>query len=279
MNDSNEKGSALERATRAIEEMVIRSQPGLAQAPFSIEPNARIPCSGVLLEFDLLVRINQGSPYETHHVFECKNWRDPVDRNAVTIFGDKMEALGAARGTLIGRSFTKDAEIQAKKFKNLELVSFNEDLWGPIRAMQFDVTSHHFTRFQVHVTRRAGTPEAPEPDWLTVVCRFGPRTLSFMDLVHQLANEWLAQTGVMKKDTGVHKGSGQPAWEMDPGELVAGAWDVVLVHIDFDYVVKIRPARLVSTFSIDRRGRFARFECDKDDEDKDDIAVEVLGRP
>lgn len=83
----------------------------------------------------------------------------------------------------------------------------------------------------------------------------------------------------MKKDTGVHKGSGQPAREMDPGALVAGAWDVVLVHLDFDYVVKIRPERLVSTFSIDKRGRFARFECDTDDEDKDDIAVEVLGKP
>lgn len=149
MSDSAEKGDALERATRAIEEMVIRAQPGIAQAPFSIQPRAHLKKGDQAFEIDLLVRINEKSPYETQHFFECKNWKDPVDRNVVTIFARKMTALGAARGTIIGRKFTSEAVLEAKQTPNLELVAFTDDVWSPFRApsVKFRTDAHIFPTF------------------------------------------------------------------------------------------------------------------------------------
>ncbi len=179
MNEANEKGAALERATKAIEEMVIRSHPGLAQAPLSIRPNAIIVRNGVRHEIDPLVRINEGSPYETLQIFECKNWQEPVDKNAVTIFADKVEALNAARGTLIGRSFTRDAKAQAQSKSKLELVTFDEDIWLPLSTMHLQGTGYHLTRFKAHVGRPVGTPDIPEPEWTSAACRYAGREPTF----------------------------------------------------------------------------------------------------
>jgi hypothetical protein len=103
--------------------------------------------------------------------------------------------------------------------------------------------------------------------------------LPFVHLAQELANQWLQESGAFQKGVGSHTGSGNPAWAFAPGELIVGAWEVDTVTLDFDYSISIRPARLVSTFSIERRGRFARFECDPDPMDGTLFGVEVLGKP
>jgi hypothetical protein len=280
MEQSNAKGAALERAVHAIEEMVIKENPALARAPFVLEPNAIISVNGVRHEIDLLVRINGGTFYETMHLFECKNRAEPAGKNDVIILAAKVAALGAAKGTLVARAFTSDGEAQARQHPSIVLVPFTDEVWGPIGSMSFDVTSHEFTRFQTSVVRPNGAPESPPPDWQTVMCLFGNRHLSFTELCHQLANEWLKRSGVMRRlPRGEHRGSAQPAWKLGPGELIAGNWSIEHLRLDFDYLVKIRPTRLVSTFSVEKHGRFARYECEKDELGGPELAVEVLGHP
>jgi hypothetical protein len=280
MADSNAKGAALERAVHAIEEMIIRSSPSLAKAPFKLEPNAIVNVAGVRHEIDLLVRVNGGTPYESLHIFECKNRQDAVNKNDVIILAAKVSAMGAARGALVAREFTQDASAQAKQFPSIALVPFTDEVWGPIGSLVMEVTSHEFTRFHVTVMRRSGTQERPAPEWEKSTCMFEGKVYLFPDLAHELANRWLVQSDALTRiPPGERHGTARPAWEFDPGELKIGDWEVANLVFDFDYRVVIRPARLVSTFSVEQRGRFARFECDRDATDGTEIAVEVLGRP
>jgi hypothetical protein len=276
--DPNAKGTALERATRAIEEMVIRSDPKLAQASFSIETRARIPVGELSYEFDVLVRMNEGTNYSSIHVFECKNWSKPVDRPAVTIFADKMRRIGAARGTIVARSFTRDATLQAKETPHLELVPFDDDIWIPLGAIQASGISHHFTRLLLTAIRFPDAPDSPEPNWLTAIASFNGEIASVTSLAQDLARRYLAESGAFRRPEGDHNGTANPTFEFGPGELTVGGWPIKYFSLDFDYSVSLRPARLVSTFSIEKRGRFARFECEKDSFDGTEIAIEVVGK-
>lgn len=280
MKSSNAKGAALERAVHAIEEMVIRENPALAKAPFVLESNALLSVNGVRHEIDLLVRINGGTLYETMHLFECKNRAEPVGKNDVIILAAKVAAVGAAKGTLVARAFTSDAEALARQHPSIALVPFTDEVWGPIGAMNFDVTSHEFTRFQTSVVRPPGAPDSTPPEWRSVMCLFGNRHLSFTALCHQLANEWLERSGAFRQlPRGEHRGSAQHTWTFGQGELIAGNWAIEHLRLDFDYLVKIRPTRLVSTFSVEKHGRFARYECEMDGPGGPELAVEVLGHP
>jgi hypothetical protein len=66
---------------------------------------------------------------------------------------------------------------------------------------------------------------------------------------------------------------------MDAGELLVGEWDVCALDLDFDYVVDVQAMRVVSTFSIEKRGRFARLEAPPDEVTGSRIALEVVGPP
>ena len=279
MSDATEKGDALERATRAIEEMVIRAQPGIAQAPFTIQPKARLKKGDQSFEIDLLVRINEGSPYETQHFFECKNWKDPVDRNVVTIFARKMTAFGAARGTIVGRRFTDEAVLEAKLTPNLELVTFTDDVWSAFGSIEASNFSHHFTRFQTSAHRAVGLPPSPQPDFLTAPCIFAGRSTTFTEVAHGLANRHLAESGELSKDVGHYTGTHAIRAELDVGELIVGDWEIQFLDLDFDFVIDVQAMRVVSIFSIEKRGRFMRLEAPPDVVTGTRIALEVVGPP
>lgn len=95
INRLDAKGAALERAVHAIEEMVIRENPALAEAPFLLELNAVLSVNGVRHEIDLLVRINSGIFYEAMHLFECKNRADPACKSDVMLLAAKVATVGA----------------------------------------------------------------------------------------------------------------------------------------------------------------------------------------
>ncbi|MCX6952673.1 MAG: hypothetical protein NTV51_10990, partial [Verrucomicrobia bacterium] len=130
-DDPNIKGTALERAVEAIEAMVIRAHPGLSEAPFTIQPRANVRCGEQTYKVDVYVKIHEGMIYEKRHIFECKNWKDPVPLEVIPLFVRKMVAIGAT-GTIVGRKFTEDAKREAKLTPGLDLVHFDDDIWAPI---------------------------------------------------------------------------------------------------------------------------------------------------
>ena len=126
MTTPQEKGDALEVAVRAIEELILRTSPGVKEKTYLIESKKIVIRGGVRHEMDLLVTFDLGPGYEPVYIFECKNWKDAVGKNEIIVFAEKISAIGAQRGFFVAKSFTADAVAQASKEPRMELVTAAE---------------------------------------------------------------------------------------------------------------------------------------------------------
>lgn len=121
-----EKGNILEAAVAAIEWHILDTSPNLREKTFVIESKKIVNVGDVHHEIDIFVTIDLGQGYKSIFIFECKNWRDAVGKDPVIVFSEKVKAIGATRGFMVARSFTKDAEAQAEKDERLTLVLASE---------------------------------------------------------------------------------------------------------------------------------------------------------
>jgi hypothetical protein len=113
--DSNQKGNVLESAVLAIEQAILRSVPTAAGQNQTIESRKLVNVDGVRHEIDVYVTVNFAHGYCAIFIFECKNWAQPVGKNEIIVFSEKIAAIGAAYGYFVARSFTSDARAQAEK--------------------------------------------------------------------------------------------------------------------------------------------------------------------
>src|SRR5579884_2636576 len=91
---SIEKGHSLERAVSLIQEAILKADPQLQGAEFSIERNKTFVIDGVRHEVDVWVETHPKSHYHSSFLFECKNWQSPVGKNEVIILSEKVKVLG-----------------------------------------------------------------------------------------------------------------------------------------------------------------------------------------
>jgi hypothetical protein len=119
---SHEKGRSLENAVRFIQQTILESDPILKGTKFSIETNKIVVIAGVRNELDVYIKTLAGSHYESSWVFECKNWKKPVGKNEVIVLAKKIDSVGANRGFLVARRFSRDARAQAEQDGRLSLV-------------------------------------------------------------------------------------------------------------------------------------------------------------
>jgi hypothetical protein len=127
--DNAQKGRELENAVALIQRSILASDPKVKGTRFSIETKRVVIISGVRHEIDVLVKTLPGSNYESTWIFECKNWKKPVGKNDIIILAEKVGVIGAARGFLVARSFSKDAVAQAKLDTRLKLTTFERRDW------------------------------------------------------------------------------------------------------------------------------------------------------
>lgn len=134
----HQKGDNLENAVSLIESKILRSNPKLADLPLSISTKRIFVIEGVRHEVDVYVEIDIGNGYKSIFIFECKNWKDPVNKNEIIIFEEKIKALNAQNGYFIAKSYTKDAEAQANQYKRMELFNVSEenDLLNELKDFQ-----------------------------------------------------------------------------------------------------------------------------------------------
>jgi hypothetical protein len=117
-----EKGNALEQAVRTIETAIIRAFPGYSESAFLIEGKKIFFASGVRHEVDVYVETTLGPGYDAVFIFECKNWLEKVGKNEIIIFSEKIRVTNAQRGFFVAKSYTADAEAQAKQDQRIELL-------------------------------------------------------------------------------------------------------------------------------------------------------------
>ena len=274
MSEAKELGDALERAVRAIEETIIRSDPGLSGAPFKIVPNAVITQNGERYEIDVHVTVNDGSSYQTVHFFECKNRKEPASQADVTLLADKVRILGASRGILVSKAFTSCARAKAQS-TGIELYPFSDDVWFPLTAVESVRFGYHFPKCNTRIIQ-CGPGDRPAPaEWKDAICKFRSRESTFTAFAHYLAAYKLNKMGVFSRHSGNHSGNAKCAFDFEEGELIIGDWDVATIELDFDYSVSLYPACLVSTFSVEKKGRHARWEYGQDEVDGTRLALEI----
>jgi hypothetical protein len=104
MTTPQQKGNSLEAAVAAIEALILATAPGLREKTFLIESKKIVKVDGVRHEIDIFVTIDLGQEYKSIFIFECKNWKDAVDKNEIIILSEKVRATAAAHGYLVANS-------------------------------------------------------------------------------------------------------------------------------------------------------------------------------
>jgi hypothetical protein len=145
-----DKGKALERAVRAIEELILRCRPEFSEQSFRIESNKILTVAGVRHEIDLHVTVLLGAGYDSVFIFECRNRREKVDKNDIIVFAEKISASRAQRGFFVALGYTADAAAQAAQDKRIELISA-EQLDPSTIALPCEGVQLGFTKTALHV--------------------------------------------------------------------------------------------------------------------------------
>jgi restriction endonuclease len=109
------KGTALEIAVHAIENMILRESPSYNEKTFSFDLKKIVTVAGVRHEIDIWVSVDLGNGYTALFISECKNWADKVGKNEIIVLSEKIDAVQAQRGFFFAKAFTADAEAQATK--------------------------------------------------------------------------------------------------------------------------------------------------------------------
>jgi hypothetical protein len=260
MSHSNTKGRQLEDAVRLIEESSFRDDPSLKATPPDIKIREIFTINGVRHEVDVVVRFLLGTNYETLHIFECKNWKDPVGKNEVIVLAEKVKATGAARGYLVGHKFTSDAEAQAATDARIRLISCTSDFVSPLDDIQFLATSSDFHTLTVSIRER-GKPAKEPPDELQnqgLVCFLENHMISFTAYVvaeaQKALDEELAKNPTWKALVGSHSRRVIRHILYEPGEMQIGDKKIEFLAFDALFVVHIQPM-VTSKIEVDGRGR------------------------
>ena len=126
MNQNKQKGDLLENAVLMVEHAILCNSKGLDQASFKMIPNKIHYVEGVKHEIDLEVAIDHENAYSSLYIFECKNLKKPVSKNAIIAFSEKIRALSAQKGFFVAKTFSRYAEAQAKLDKRIVLLDIEE---------------------------------------------------------------------------------------------------------------------------------------------------------
>jgi hypothetical protein len=107
------KGDALEWAVMLVEEAILKYSSTIKPEKISIENKKIVIVEGVKHEIDLYVEVFIARGYQSKFIFECKNWKDNVDKNEIIVFSEKISAVSAQKGFFVARGFSKYAIAQA----------------------------------------------------------------------------------------------------------------------------------------------------------------------
>lgn len=267
---NHEKGKSLERAVRLIQEAVLKSDPKLAGIDFSIETNKIVKVADVRHEIDVFVKTLPGSSYESTWIFECKNWSQPVDKDQVVCLAEKVKVIGAAKGFLVAKGFTKDARAQAKTDQRLDLVVCADDFLSPL-SFQLQHSVSELSSIRVHLRRR-GVPANDIPvdlDWKNEKSYLNKQLVNlesfFNSKVDEMIHEDHRENAVRYQFEGTHWGRRKKCIEFTNDELIIGDFNVETATIVVEFTFTIRNQRLISKFELKNQGQVFSFEPFEDE--------------
>jgi hypothetical protein len=145
-NPSLDKGNRLEDIVEFVERTILNINPKLAGSKVEITRNKHIIANGINNEIDLYVEIDPGNCYKSLFIFECKNWKDKVDKNQIIVFSEKIKIANAQTGFFVANNYTKDAIAQSKKDSRIKILETKENLDFSLFP---DIDTIIYTHFEV----------------------------------------------------------------------------------------------------------------------------------
>ncbi len=280
-NENKAKGDALEKAVRLIQETILKSDPDFAGIQFTIEHNEILKIAGVRHEIDVLVKTLPRSQYESVWIFECKNWNKPVGKDEMIKLAEKVKATGAARGFLVARKFTADAEAQAKLDNRLKLLHCTDDF-----SAHFELTHtvHVPEPIQISIKQR-GVPPLEKPnqlDWKRASWLLNGKPTNFAQfLLPYIDNEMEAdktENNAKYNRDSSHCSSRSSLIEFERGEFTFDTVDVEYLRIDVKFWVKVQRLKLISKFELRSQGRVFSFAPIIDEGTGKQIQIDLVQR-
>jgi Restriction endonuclease len=262
-----EKGNALEAAVVAIEELILRTSPNVKEKTYLIESKKRINVGGVHHEIDLFVTFELGPGYKPVYIFECKNWKEAVDKNEIIVFAEKIAAAGAQRGFFVAKSFTADAVAQANKEPRMELVIASEhDPASTILPIAYHSTFMKPTRVKGTFKKwgEAGK-EFLELDLSQAVATLNGNPLNLPEYLNAWVNEAMNEnmrtfpSGALADGTYQRECGSERTFEEGLFVVNETAIRTAMITVQFE-IYLVRPA-VKSHFEIGGRGRVISFEA------------------
>jgi hypothetical protein len=258
-----EKGNALESAVRAIEDTILRKSPALRENTYVIETKKIVTANGVHHEIDIFVTIDLGGGYKSIFIFECKNWQEAVGKNEIIVFSEKVDAVQAQGGFFVAKSFTADAQAQAKKNPRITLLiaKEHEPSGTPV---PFDL---HF------VLQGKATAEVKFVVWnpanlqtleLDLDVKKAQATLSGNDInLEQYINKWVEDTrneNVSRFPSGTlpageYEREADATREFSEGELILNGTVIRRSTLHLSMKLSVFRPPVVSHFEVETRGR------------------------
>jgi hypothetical protein len=256
-----QKGNALEQAVKSIEESILRNEPRAGGHNFTIECKKVIKVDEVPHEIDVYVTVHFGPNYQSLFIFECKNWVEPIDKNHIIIFSEKISASRAAHGYFVAKAFTAGAKAQAEKDKRITLFTVKEHdplLLAPSFPQRGITWSLHSVGFTI-TARDASVLRAPDQS-LSATYKGSLTTIG--ELIKSIGDELIKgmDCDPLINDLGEHSEYMPFLRKYEPGELEIGAREVDNIQGEVEIKVFIYDEVIDYAFDVATRGRVIQFK-------------------
>ncbi|HEY1936511.1 MAG TPA: restriction endonuclease [Candidatus Angelobacter sp.] len=255
-----EKGNSLERAVGAIESAILQTEPSAKGKTFTLEFKKIIIVNYVRHEIDVYVTVHFAPGYVSVFIFECKNWAEPIGKNEIIIFSEKVKTIGASHGYFVGTNFTKDAIAQAKTDNRLTLLKATEHDPLQLSSLKAYAVGQKYLSYGATVWAKDGSQLV-----LNDVSHQFPYQGTMTTLEQLLRDSIRKESKERLRDFASDKAAGTYDFDLEfvrhfsPGELEILGKDVEKINITAKTTVEVIPQPVISSFDIESRGRVISY--------------------
>lgn len=264
-----QKGDHLEDAVRLIEQTILNSKPGLKQFPFSIETKKIFVADEVRHEIDVYIQIDLGHGYKSIFIFECKNWNDPVGKNELIIFSEKLKITNAQKGYFIANKFSRYAVNQAAKDDRIEILKVTADnsillSFPDFHSIERDHSKVHTNAdFVKRGTKKDNAKFQPiSPDYCKI--DLNGESIELTNYLNEKTSE-IIESRINKESTnrlpeGVYNYEYQETLFYEPGSLMVQGFDIERLELNITFPLIVSRPKIKYAFEVGHRGKVISYE-------------------
>ncbi|HYT45470.1 MAG TPA: restriction endonuclease, partial [Methylomirabilota bacterium] len=259
---AQKKGDELEDAVHQIETVILRSNPITKEAIITIDTKKRVTVQGVRSEIDVYISVELGNDLELIYIFECKNREEPVSKDDITVFNDKIQEVGAQKGYFVAKKFGRDAINKAKRYLRIELLKATNEF----ETLPFVVAHFHYLNQIILHTNMSFKVKTDDPQKVGNVTftdeskvRLKDEELLLGMLVERVRQNVLTEV-MSHEPTGTFSAGAYiydrpKMYIFDAKELFVDGYECLELNAQVSWEAHVVRPRIVSKFDIEKRGR------------------------